>query len=65
MAERLERIQEGESYQETAVREVFEKTGATISDIEYVGHYVVPTGQTTAMTCAKALPSCLKQQHRF
>jgi 8-oxo-dGTP diphosphatase len=49
------RREDGESYQETAVREVFEETGATISDIEYLGHYVAPTGQITVITCAEAL----------
>jgi len=49
------RREDGESCQETAVREVFEETGATVGDIEYLGHYVAPTGQITVITCAEAL----------
>lgn len=43
-----------ESYQETAAREALEETGATISDIEYLGYYTAPTGHITVITCAKA-----------
>jgi 8-oxo-dGTP diphosphatase len=46
--------EDDESCRETAAREALEEAGATISDIEYLGYYVAPTGRIAVITCAKA-----------
>lgn len=46
--------EDDESYRETAAREALEETGATISDIKYLGYYVAPTGHITVIACAQA-----------
>ena len=33
----------------------YKETGATISDIEYLGYYTAPTGHLTVITCAQVL----------
>jgi 8-oxo-dGTP diphosphatase len=43
-----------ESYEETAVREAYEEARAEITDIEYLGYYISPTGQVTVIVCAEA-----------
>lgn len=43
----------GESWEETARREVYEEVGARIKDIEYLGYYTTPTGHVTLITCAE------------
>jgi 8-oxo-dGTP diphosphatase len=47
--------EDNESCRETAAREALEETGATISDIEYLGYYTAPTGHLTVITCAQVL----------
>ena len=42
-----------ESYQETAVREVYEETGARISDIVYLGYYTTSQDHITVIACAE------------
>lgn len=42
-----------ESYEETAVRETYEEAQAEITDIEYLGYYISPTGHITVIVCAE------------
>jgi 8-oxo-dGTP diphosphatase len=48
------RRERDESYQETAVREVYEETGAKVSDIVYLGYYATSQDYITVVTCAEA-----------
>ena len=41
-----------ESYLETAAREAYEEADAKITDIEYLGYYITPTGAVTVITRA-------------
>jgi 8-oxo-dGTP diphosphatase len=43
-----------ESYEETAAREAYEEAQAKITNIEYLGYYISPTGHTTVIVCAEA-----------
>jgi 8-oxo-dGTP diphosphatase len=43
----------GESYQETAAREVREEAGARIAELVYLGYYVTPAGRVTLITWAE------------
>ena len=43
-----------ESYLETAAREAYEEADAKITDIEYLGYYITPTGAVTVITRAEA-----------
>lgn len=43
-----------ESYWETAEREVYEETGATVSVVEYLGYYKSSQGNVTVIACAEA-----------
>jgi 8-oxo-dGTP pyrophosphatase MutT (NUDIX family) len=43
----------GETFEETAVREVYEEARAKITDIQYLGYYVSSTGHTTIVLTAE------------
>ncbi|WP_121188313.1 NUDIX domain-containing protein [Nocardiopsis sp. Huas11] len=43
----------GESVEDTARREALEEAGATLEDVQVVGHYVLPSGHVTIVTRAR------------
>jgi 8-oxo-dGTP diphosphatase len=43
----------GETVEDTARREAREEAGATLDDVEVVGHYVLPSGHVTVVTRAR------------
>lgn len=43
----------GEDVEATARREAREEAGAELADLRAVGYYVLPTGHTTVVTCAR------------
>ena len=45
-------VEDGESWQQTAVRETKEEVQAELKDLTYYGYYILPSGHTTFITSA-------------